>query len=811
MPGVLYALAGYLLLALVVTFPLVLSFGRSLSDPVDPLLNAWILAWEHQALLHFPNEFLDANIFYPHKGTLLYSETLLVPSLLLFPVMLVTANAIACHNLLVLFGFAFTGTSGYLLGRWLFRNAWSAWALGGVLAFNTYTLSNIGQAQLLHLEWLPLALLYLGRLLRQPTLRDALLMAIFLAAQFYTAVYYGIYSFVIVGAVGGIAWLLTSYPGMKARMSALMLLAGGIVFAILLCWPMASRYYRLSQVYGYARTIEDAWPFSASLEMWTTALPNNLIYGRFLGAELPKLGYYPVDSLFPGFVLLLAASLGLFLWLARSVINYPGPSRAVGSRFVPFLLLASIVALFVLSLGPYPQWVTLQPNFEIRLPYIWLHEWVPGFQALRAPGRFAYPFWFGLAIAVAYLVHQLKGQTARVVLLALLGVETLAISPWTLSTPELTEDQRAAYQWLGEQPRSAYVEYPIYVFGEEEAALRWLESQFNSLYHWHSSPVGYSGFFPPRHLELQRFLAGLPNAEVLHFLQAAGVQWLVLHRNRIDDEKWFEIESVLDSAGWQRTQWGDVWVVKLPWVESSEPSVQYMIPETAQRAKTVQVGAIFASVEATPLLPSSPSTYLRYEWWQGERRVEAGEKVYQPPFYVERVAVANAVIPTPHRAGDYMLRLIEGTTGQEIVSGSVHVINDVAPPERQLLPWRATQAEIHCVEGEEQLVVTMQTIGWYDSPLTLSARFVNATGIEIGRSAADVEFAADVARQALLSEHVYALPLDEVPATDALMVNLIAYHWQQEAERIVTRHFVTDDGSVVETLQLPVQRIMLCN
>jgi hypothetical protein len=73
MPGVLYALAGYLLLALVVTFPLVLSFGRSLSDPVDPLLNAWILAWEHQALLHFPNEFLDANIFYPHKGTLLYS------------------------------------------------------------------------------------------------------------------------------------------------------------------------------------------------------------------------------------------------------------------------------------------------------------------------------------------------------------------------------------------------------------------------------------------------------------------------------------------------------------------------------------------------------------------------------------------------------------------------------------------------------------------------------------------------------------------------------------------------------------------
>jgi hypothetical protein len=43
------------------------------------------------------------------------------------------------------------------------------------------------------------------------------------------------------------------------------------------------------------------------------------------------------------------------------------------------------------------------------------------------------------------------------------------------------------------------------------------------------------------------------------------------------------------------------------------------------------------------------------------------------------------------------------------------------------------------------------------------------------------------------------------------MVNLIAYHWQQEAERIVPRHFVTDDGSVVETLQLPVQRITLCN
>src|SRR5215204_5902474 len=205
----------YLLMAIVVTYPLVLSFGTSVSDPVDAVLNTWILASNHHTLLTQPLEFFNTNIFYPYKQTLLFSETLFLPSLWLLPIRLFTGSALLTHNVLVLMGFTLTGTTGYLLGRWLFRSFWAALVVGAVFAFNSYTLSNMGQAQLLQLQWLPLALLYMGKSLQKPSMRNALFVALFLVAQFYTVIYYGIFSFIVVGLVGGGGWLVSAYPSVQ--------------------------------------------------------------------------------------------------------------------------------------------------------------------------------------------------------------------------------------------------------------------------------------------------------------------------------------------------------------------------------------------------------------------------------------------------------------------------------------------------------------------------------------------------------------------------------------------------------------------
>jgi hypothetical protein len=804
--------SAYFLLALVLTFPLVLSSGHAVVDPVDPILNSWIMAWEHHALLTSPAEFFNTNIFYPYKETLLYSETLLVPSLLLLPIKLATGNALLTHNLLTWLGFTLTATGGYLLGRWLFRNDWSGWVLGGVLAFNSYTLSNVGQAQLLHLEWLPLAMLYLGKLLRVPKGRYALMMALFLALQFYTVIYYGVFGFMVVGLVGGVTWLLQAYPSDRVRLQAFGWFVGGLLGGLLLCLPLAIAYFKISESFGFERTLNETWPFSASLEMWFSAPANNLLYGKVFGNELPKLGFYQVDALFPGVLLIVAGLAGMALWLWASLpMQKADDTEWRWSRLRwPLLLIGGIGFFFLLSLGPYPHGVSLQPDFGTRLPYAWIHEWVPGFQALRAPGRFAIIVFLGLAIAAAYLFKRLQRRAFRMVLLLLLVIEMVTIPTDTLFTPTVTADQQAVYAWLATLPPTTFVELPVYPFGQEGQEGHWLESQFQSMRHWQKTPVGYSGFFPPRFEEMLTWLADFPRPEVILYLQASGIEWVVLHHERLAEEKWLAIENSVGENGWATQRFGDVWAVQLPHVELPQPAQSFFIPDVAQAGGTLAVGAIFTATAQTVIPASSDLGHVKVLWSQLDSQVMADEIIKQPPFFLDKVAVSSFNIPVPNKAGSYQVQIYGDS--QTVGFASVNVVDDIAPPESVLVPVLGMEAEIVCQDDENEIQVLMQTIGWYDEPFTLSARVIDGSGREVARSEADVEFPAKPPRTHLLNREYYILPLAEIPAPEVgdLAVDIVAYRWQQEAERVVARKFVLDDGRVVDTLRLPLQRPETC-
>jgi len=77
------ALAVCVLLAVLHTWPLVLHPGRySRNDNADTQLNEWIMAWVAHQLPRHPLQLFDANIFYPAKDTLAFSEPLIVPALM---------------------------------------------------------------------------------------------------------------------------------------------------------------------------------------------------------------------------------------------------------------------------------------------------------------------------------------------------------------------------------------------------------------------------------------------------------------------------------------------------------------------------------------------------------------------------------------------------------------------------------------------------------------------------------------------------------------------------------------------------------
>src|SRR5579885_1948829 len=92
-------------LAVALTWPLAPRLGRIGRDDADARFSIWNVAWVAHALTTDPAHVFDANIFYPHHGTLAYSENNLLAGALAVPVWAATRNPFAAHNFVVLLAF----------------------------------------------------------------------------------------------------------------------------------------------------------------------------------------------------------------------------------------------------------------------------------------------------------------------------------------------------------------------------------------------------------------------------------------------------------------------------------------------------------------------------------------------------------------------------------------------------------------------------------------------------------------------------------------------------------------------------------
>ena len=109
------AAAIFVVLAILMTWPLAPRLNHVAADPSDPFINIWILDWDHYATFHRPFSLFDANIFYPTRDSLAFSENLYGIALLLIPFRAVV-SAVTAYNIAMLGGFAFSGFAAYLLG-----------------------------------------------------------------------------------------------------------------------------------------------------------------------------------------------------------------------------------------------------------------------------------------------------------------------------------------------------------------------------------------------------------------------------------------------------------------------------------------------------------------------------------------------------------------------------------------------------------------------------------------------------------------------------------------------------------------------
>ncbi len=645
----------FLALTLLLTNPLALHVWNAVQDKQDGLLNTWITAWVGHALTTDPLNLFNANIFYPYPNTLAFSEILMPPSLLALPFTLAFNNPIFGYNLALLAMLWLDAFAMYLFVFDLTRRAEAAWLAGAIYAFNPFNLGNFAQLQLLTLGFMPLAFVFLRKLLnaRAHSNRNAFLFAFLFILQALASFYYALLAGFAVALY--LAWWLVAERRTLAASARRVLapLGAAFIFIAIVLTPFLLPYFSVQREMGFTRRVQESEPFSAALKQFSQVAPENLLYGKFLAPDpVIRVGGYPLDNLFPG-VIALALALGGLLFYKRA-----------REKWFLVLLLASA---FVLALGPRLYIANTQAT-EITLPYRWLYEIFPPLRALRAPVRFDALVNFALAglagMGAAALLENLasrQNKNARYaalgIALTLLGVvalEYLALPAANIATLPVADEIPGVYQWLARQPRGVILELPM--MGPDANGELDISYQYLSTYHWDATPDGYSGFVPPRRGEIAYEMETFPSARALALLRALNVHYI------LDHTPVAQCYTFAGPAGYFKptalTEFKNPCVYEMPPTAAMIPTLdkQLYAPSSVAAGAPFTAYLILTNRDASGnAYAVKPTDRVRAEIeWNGQR----GETI---SFFLPLVTSSASVVPlqlvAPSRAGEFALRL----------------------------------------------------------------------------------------------------------------------------------------------------------
>ena len=501
----LLAAAGIFALAsLVFTFPLATALGQANRlDSPDALLNGWIVSWNLEQLRNDPLHLFDANIFFPEKGALAYSENLLTASLIAAPVALVSDNPILLVNVALLAAFVFSGLATFALALELTHDRLAAYLAGILFAFAPYRFAHLPHLQLQLAFGIPLSFVFLRFIIagtRRLYATFGFALTVFLT--FGSSVYYTVY---VASAVPIVALTELYWVPKEKRQSAFGRLLVGGALAIVLVMPLVLPYLDKLQS-GRVRSLEAAAEFSAGL-------PEYLSSFSWVHAFLPKAN----EPLFPGFIAIALAATAL-LTTARE-------------RERKWCWLAVGILGVALSLGPSAGLFTFLYN--VAAPY----------RALRVPSRAGVLFLLAVALLAAIGLTRIRRSGLRWALVFVAALECF-VAPLGLRMD--APSYPAIYRHVETLPEAgAMVELPL------PPPERFQDNAifiYRSIFHRRQIVNGYSGFAPPsyglayRQLMRRDFLRGL------RAMESQGVRYVLAHEARLGPRMRRQLRKAQDSG-----------------------------------------------------------------------------------------------------------------------------------------------------------------------------------------------------------------------------------------------------------------------
>jgi hypothetical protein len=506
------ALFFFTTLTLVLTYPLSLHPGStSLGSDPDVHTFTWTLGWDVHAFLHRPWAIFDANIFFPYRRTLAFSENLIGSALFAAPVVWLTGNYVLAMNVVALASVALCGTGAFVLARRIGLSMGAAVVCGLIFAFSPARFFRFQQIHLTAIQWIPFTLASLHTYFQDGRARDLRLAIGLFTLQAFTSLHGGVFLSIAIAAFllqRAVTATPVAFAGrwrdIGAPGAALLLPLG------LLALP----YLQVQKEMGLVRTLENWTP------AWESFLASPTHVHRWLLARLfdTSINARASAFLFPGIIPLALASVALL-------------SQRPHRRYVVLYGAIAIVAV-LLSVGP-PLSIW---------PYVY---WLPGLNFIRIPSRFFLLAVLGIAVLaavgferVASLLESKPRRALTVVVCALLLAEfaaiPLALTPYTIEFAGVD-------RWLARQPAPfAVAEVPV------GPATRYHSTyMLHSMAHWQKTVHAHSSLTPALHEHLYDRLRTFPDDESIGMLTEIGVAYVVIHPDLYRPGEWDVVDRAL--------------------------------------------------------------------------------------------------------------------------------------------------------------------------------------------------------------------------------------------------------------------------
>ncbi len=367
-------------------------------DNFDSRLVLWIFERNYLSLTNLPfSEFWNANQFYPTEGSLAFSDSIIAGQIVYLPMRLMGYTPL--ESLYLTF-FVIIFISTYLIvsiGHKILQLTVMEWIIFCFICQFSLTATNfLGHYQLFAFQLAPAFFLMLYSMLLLPTGKKLIGLTLLFITISSFATYFAPMSVSIVIIIltilvlfnrGKLLNIILSYSNYKVSI---------IISAILL------GLFFYVQLLPYVKILGELPPQNMAETKVYSAKLMSLINAPSPKSEIYKAnivnGYWEY-SYFPGFVILFGSLIGIIF-----LIQIGEKDKKL---LLIFLLILSSSAL-ILSYGPYFKSSLFGQEFIVPLPFYILAKILPGFENIRAPGRFGAFLTLPLAFFFISAVKEIK-------------------------------------------------------------------------------------------------------------------------------------------------------------------------------------------------------------------------------------------------------------------------------------------------------------------------------------------------------------------------------------------------------------------